>query len=302
MCGASSVSYLYRATSQMVKSAFGDGNRLLILLRWECMATTLTLRAVYLAEALDLDRALSLIEAATVRRLRNRTIYELGEHQFIACYSFGVAVLLGVDRKEEARLLKKIRPALHHPEPKGWVDSHAVTMDPDAPVVGDATFDAIRIRALTPDDLDIICRVLAQSVAITQFDIDVDRMIAKQRNVYHDLRRTGQLRTKPRELLRLIGANHEIIRAIITDLALLNAPARTWDDPRLERFWSVLREHFDLDDRFERLEFKLGHLRESTGELLTVVQARRAEILEVAVIALFVIDLALLFYDIITKH
>ena len=47
-----------------------------------------------------------------------------------------------------------------------------------------------------------------------------------------------------------------------------------------------------MQDRFERLQFKLNYLNESTKQMLGLIQAHRSFLLEVAVVVLFVIDVA----------
>jgi uncharacterized Rmd1/YagE family protein len=257
------------------------------------------LRARYIAEAIDLERAVHRIEPhqpKDIRRLRNRTLYDFGGDRYLVTYSFGVVATVNVPEEERHELAKALRPALTGAEHKGWADEYAIEVDP-ALAEDVVEFDRVRVRSLTPDLVDIACRVLAQSVAITQYDIEVDRMVDQFKQLYGTLRATGRPPSHITDLLKSIGANYDIIRAIIADLALLNAPHQAWDDRELERLWLKLREHFDLDDRFERLEFKLGYLRESSTQLLAAVQARRAEFLEAAIVALFIIDIVLVLYE-----
>ncbi|MFH1098371.1 MAG: RMD1 family protein [Candidatus Uhrbacteria bacterium] len=254
---------------------------------------TIAIRAHYLSESLDLDRVANQFGDIEIRRLRNRIIAPLGSDRYVALYNFGVAVFIGVEASEASGILKQISSALRNPVEKGWVDEYMIEIDPTL-AEDEANFDRVRISALTADRIDVISRVFAQSVAITEFDIAVDRMIGQLKHVYAELRISGRLQTRPRDLLRAVGANEDIIRAIIADLALLNAPQVTLRDQAIERLWRDLREEFELVDRFERLEFKVGYLRGTTSQLLDVVQARRAELLEMAIVALFVIDLVIL--------
>lgn len=262
---------------------------------------TLSLRARYLAEAIDLERAVHRLEShqpKDIRRLRNRTIYDLGDDRFLVTYSFGVVVAVNIIEEQMREFVKALRPALTRTEPKGWTDEYAIEVDPS--LSEDAIeFSRVCVRNLTPDLVDIVCRVLAQSVAITQYDIEVDRMVDQFKRMYEILKATGRPPAHVTELMKSIGANYGIIRAIIADLALLNAPHQAWEDPSLERLWLKLREHFDLDDRFERLEFKLGYLRDSSTQLLAAIQARRAEFLEAAIVALFLVELVIVFLELL---
>lgn len=253
----------------------------------------LQLTAKYLAERCDLDRAKAALGLEEVRRHRNRAIYRIASDRYAVVYAFGVIAFLGTTPEEEHRMVDALAPALVGAIANGWSDTFAVEVNPKLRSE-EVAFDRVRIRRITVDDIDVICRVLAQSVATSEYDITVDQMVGEFQEIFGGLRTSGRLRVRPRALLRSIGAHHEIIRAIISDLALLNAPQLTWKDAKLEALWLELRDHFDLVDRFERLEFKLSFLRESTEQLLEVIQARRAEFLELIIIALFVIDLVVL--------
>lgn len=254
---------------------------------------SMTLKAQYIARSIDLDRAAGKVSAREVRRLRNRTIYEVGDRQYAVIYSFGVLAFLGTTAEQEQRIRKMIRSAWSEPEPKGWHDAYNVEADPTL-AADTVEFHCVRLRELTLDHVDLICRALAQSVALSQFDIGVDRMIERFHPIHEALRMNGRLHAHPRDLLRMVGANHTTLRVIIADLAILHAPQVTWSDPQLERLWLDLLELFDLTERFERLEFKVGYLRETTDQLLGMISARRMELMELAIVIFFIIDIVIL--------
>ena len=252
---------------------------------------SLKIKATYLAKGIDLDKAVAKMSEPPIFRQPNRVLYKLGETQYALLYSFGVIVYLGATPEQEAEFKKTVHSAFNEPERKIWSDEYEVEVDSALPQ--DAVeFERVRVRELTPDRVDIICRIMAQSVAITQFDIQVGGIIKSFGSGYEGLGRSGRLRVSPRDLLRTIGTNDEILRSIIAELALLNVPQITWTDPSIERLWADLRGNFEMQDRFERLQFKLNYLNESTKQMLGLIQAHRSFLLEVAVVVLFVIDVA----------
>jgi uncharacterized Rmd1/YagE family protein len=58
---------------------------------------------------------------------------------------------------------------------------------------------------------------------------------------------------------------------------------------------------FELDDRFKIIEFKVEYLKNTSEMALTMVTDRRMLLLEAAIVLLFVVDLVLLAFEIITK-
>lgn len=254
------------------------------------------LKALYLAKAIDLDRVPQELRSAEVRRLRTRAIYAIGAESYAVCYTFGVIAFLGTTAEEEGRILGTIEPALFDRVDGGWSDTY--TLDIDFSAKEDTIeFDHIRLHDFTVDHVDLICRMVAQSVAITQFDQEVDRIVTEFRRVFEGLRTRGRLRIGTRKLFRVVGASDDILRTIIADLALLHSPRSTWEDAHLERLWSDLRSAFDVDARFERLRFKLEYLRQSTEQLLSILQDRRSTQLELIIIALFVFEIGIVIVE-----
>ncbi|OGG51790.1 hypothetical protein A3D72_04480 [Candidatus Uhrbacteria bacterium RIFCSPHIGHO2_02_FULL_57_19] len=257
---------------------------------------SLKIKATYLAKGIDLDKAVAKMSEPPIFRQPNRVLYKLGETQYALLYSFGVIVYLGATPEQEAEFKKTVHSAFNEPERKIWSDEYEVEVDSALPQ--DAVeFERVRVRELTPDRVDIICRIMAQSVAITQFDIQVDGIIKRFGSVYEGLGRSGRLRVSPRDLLRTIGTNDEILRSIIAELALLNVPQITWTDPSIERLWADLRGNFEMQDRFERLQFKLDYLRSSTEQLFDILQTRRSMRLELFLGLLFIIEVVVVIIE-----
>ncbi|OGL77546.1 hypothetical protein A3F28_02730 [Candidatus Uhrbacteria bacterium RIFCSPHIGHO2_12_FULL_57_11] len=125
----------------------------------------------------------------------------------------------------------------------------------------------------------------------------MDGIIKRFGSVYEGLGRSGRLRVSPRDLLRTIGTNDEILRSIIAELALLNVPQITWTDPSIERLWADLRGNFEMQDRFERLQFKLDYLRSSTEQLFDILQTRRSMRLELFLGLLFIIEVVVVIIE-----
>jgi uncharacterized Rmd1/YagE family protein len=249
------------------------------------------IKAFYLAKSINLDRIPGEMRSAEVRRLRTRAIYAVREGQYVVCYTFGVVAFLGMPADEVGRIRGIIEPAFID-RVDGWSDTYALTVD-FAATEDTIEFDHVRLHDFTVDHVDLVCRMIAQSVAMTQYDQEVDHMIAEFRFVFEGLRSSGRLRVRTRRILRVVGANNDIMRTVIADLALLHSPRSTWEDAHLEKLWRSLRTAFDVDDRFERLRMKLEYLRQSTEQLLSILQDRRATQLELIIIALFVFEIGI---------
>lgn len=74
-------------------------------------------------------------------------------------------------------------------------------------------------------------------------------------------------------------------------------PDILWDHPELERLFERLVDEFELEERSAALDRKLTLIGETTTTLLTLVQARRTYVVELAIVLLILIEVVKSFYE-----
>ena len=168
-------------------------------------------------------------------------------------------------------------------------------VDADAPETVD--FDYIRLKDLSPEKVLLIFMVAAQSVAIGHLERGVDEAMHRFDRVHRGLAERGKLCVGTREILRIIGTAGSTINFIIDKLSLLDKPDITWEEQDAERLYAALRKAFELEDRFGALRFKIDFLRDSSENVLDVLQDRKSALLEWVVIALIAMEIVLFVYQ-----
>ena len=88
-----------------------------------------------------------------------------------------------------------------------------------------------------------------------------------------------------------------ILQQILSRLSLLDKPDITWDSPELETLFGHMRKMYELDDRFRAVEFKLDSIQDNSKALLSILQTRRSERLEIVIVALILIEVVLFVYE-----
>ena len=230
------------------------------------------------------------------RKERNLLVFQSGENQFLCVYAFGVVTVCGVeDRARIGELLKLLAYGEELEEgkdPKTPPEDYAIAVLPDQPE--SVEFDHVRLKQLTLEKFLLLSHVMAQSVAI---DFVVRRIADTQRaleKIHSTLAKHGKLvGTNTRSILKTVGMSGNMVHFMVSRLSLLDKPDITWEDKDAEILFMKLREMFELDDRFEALRFKLDFIKDSSETLIDIISTKRAQVLEIIIIALFLIDIIL---------
>lgn len=108
---------------------------------------------------------------------------------------------------------------------------------------------------------------------------------------------TGRLPGSTRALQRTIGAALSAHSRATTRVQADDEPDISWDHPELERLFERLVDEFELEERSAALDRKLTLTGETTTTLLTLVQARRTYVVELAIVLLILIEVVKSFYE-----
>ena len=255
--------------------------------------------ATYISNGIKLAEVEKKSDYPLLLKKRNSLVFEHAPDQRFFVYSFGAFVFTGTDQKIANKIIRKFNKAFLRPIDKEFTEEYGyeVTAE-DKDVV---EFEAVKMKSINLDKLSLLADILAQSVAIDYFDYLTDEIIYKFDRVNAQLERRGKLLTSGKLLNKTIGAANAILQASITRMALLDKPELVWEEAGLEVFYFGLRKMFELDDRFRIIEFKTQYIRDTSEMSLTMLTNRRMLILETAIVFLFVADLALFVFEILTR-
>ncbi len=143
----------------------------------------------------------------------------------------------------------------------------------------------------------MVADALAKSAALAQQEARIAEALDRMEPAVAGLRLVGRLNVSSRALHRQIG---HALSARSRNLARVEAadkPEVLWDHPELERLHARLADEYELRERGGALERKLALIDDTTQTLLSLIQARRALGLELAVVALVGIEVIFTLYD-----
>ena len=253
------------------------------------MATTsYPIMALYLGKSLNLAEIEKKNDLSLVTRRRNSLLFQPTNDRMAIVFSYGVVVLFNFDPKLSHKYIKQVvkygDDTLETPKS----EEYTVVIDPDQKMA--VEFNNVILNKIDPDKIHIIAEVLAQSVAIEYVEERAMHFVARFEKIHADLEKDGHIHVSDKEVHKIIGAGRNVVQYVITQLSLLDKPDATWEDKEFEQLFVGMRKMFELDDRFQALQFRLNFINDSSAMILEVIQHRRATRLELIVIWLIAIE------------
>jgi uncharacterized Rmd1/YagE family protein len=207
-------------------------------------------------------------------------------------YPFGVVVFQDTGAAGREHALDQLRLARSgQTTTRILSEDFAVREDPAAqPEVVDGL---LVVDRLTPARASVVALTVAQSAAMEYYETLVDQMFGRTSALVTQLRERGTVSMRTRGLHRFIGQAVTTRNEVLSVLHLLDKPDDVWDDPAMDRIYDELRAEFDLVDRYQALELKLKSVQEALELVLDVARDRRLLLLEIAIVALIVLEIVL---------
>lgn len=233
-------------------------------------------------------------------KIENSLVAEVANEKFLFVTSFGVLTFCNFSHDEIKSVLRrlKVKNADHY---------GTALLNQDYPMIVDSSQNGAKIDSnkicyhkFDKSVASIISLVLSQSVGLEKREISLERKMEESKKIY-DTIENFKIRDR-KELMRFAANIAKERFEIINHLYLLDKPDIIWDDPMLESLYNQLSHQLELKNRFEVIEYKLAHLKESIELGTDLVNQKSSEYLEWIIIWLIVIEVLFSVYDLFFKH
>jgi uncharacterized Rmd1/YagE family protein len=148
--------------------------------------------------------------------------------------------------------------------------------------------------------IDIICFVIAKSVALERIEEKVDQVLDEMESFIGLLGR-GKLGIPDKRLARLASTILGFKYRSLSHVMVLDKPDVTWDNLEADRLYLTMANLFELSQRYSEIRHKSETLMDITGVFSSLSHARRAARLELAIIILIIIEIIIYVFEIIWK-
>lgn len=217
-------------------------------------------------------------------------------------YYFGVAVFLNCSADIIIRFLDTLP---HYVDSlKGQVqlpyrEEYRLEIDPDREPAITNDFAVMPVYNLA--FLDIICFVVAKSVALERIEERIDVVFDEVEGLIANLGK-GRLELPDRDMARLASSILSFKYTSIAHIMVLDKPDITWDNQEADRLYLTMASLFELNQRYQEIKHKSETLLDMTDVFTGLSHARRSARLEWIIIVLIAIEIVIYLMQIFRGH
>jgi uncharacterized Rmd1/YagE family protein len=252
---------------------------------------------------------------------KNTVVLELSNQQYVAVYGFGSLVCLNVPPQQAHAWCQAIkRMASTEPVLSGNERSEqfgVLVVPPPPPFVrpsslyGPMLEDEVAATSLLDEvvvtgdycvvpELDInavavMSNIMAQTVALDTYNDTVDHLLARFAALNTAVAKTGQFRAEDKDFLfKTVATNNSIFIDMISKIRIKDRSDTVWNMTKYEKIHYGLKEEFEIDGRFDHIEFKLDLIQQNAKFFLELVQSQKSNSLEWIIVVLILLECGLM--------
>jgi uncharacterized Rmd1/YagE family protein len=222
--------------------------------------------------------------------------FRLGSGGFVALFTYGAAVFIGVPRIEEEAFLQKLGDRI-----EGRLDAPAVVSEIEIGAGGKVSGGFIVVRDLSAPCLVIVADALAKNVALAFEEAEVREVLDVLEPFAGDLAESGRLPRSRRRMLRTVGHALLIHHRLLERVEVEERPEFPSNDDEIERLHERLAEACNLKKRAKGLSRKLGVIEVMTTALTELLDAQREIRLESLIVLLIAVEISVYLYDLFLR-
>jgi uncharacterized Rmd1/YagE family protein len=223
------------------------------------------------------------------------------EREQVYLYYFGGVVFVNCSGEMIGRFfgeLAKVSELFRGVPQVRFRDDYALKFsDGDRPSI---TNDCAVMPSHDPAFVDIICFVIAKSVALERIEERADTVLDEMEGLIAQLG-SGKLNIPDRRLASLASSVLTFKYASIAQIMVLDKPDITWDNPEADRLYLTMANLFELSQRYQEIKHKSETLLDVTTVFTGLSHARRSARLEWIIIVLIFIEILIYVFEIMHK-
>jgi uncharacterized Rmd1/YagE family protein len=224
------------------------------------------------------------------------------DRELVYLYYFGGVVFLNCSPDIVVRFLDNIRQYAEYLSQYPRLPFHEeyrLEIDPRQQLT--VTNDCAIMPGYKQDFIDIICFVIAKSVALERIEERMDSVVDEVEGLIANLGK-GILGLPDRSMARLASSILSFKYTSIAHIMVLDKPDITWDDAEANSLYHTMAELFELNQRYQEIKNKSEILLDVTEVFTTLSHARRSAHLEWIIIVLIAIEIVIYVLELLRRH
>jgi len=216
-------------------------------------------------------------------------------------FRYGVVVFIGLSAEEEADFLERLRVRTFGwitPPEEEWAKIQVAKEGEEPIPVG----GPILVREFSLERLLVVSDALAKSVVLGHDEREVTNVFDTIEPFARELADFGKTSRNRTDLLKLMGNALLVQHRLSGRVAVGEKPDVLWDRPDLERLYARLEDEYELSERAETLNRKLGVIADTASTLADIIDTQRSLRLELIVVILIAFEIVVTFYEIYARR
>lgn len=249
------------------------------------------IEAIQLGESINIKAFTDKFQSKVIAK--DPWVLKWNKNSTLFVFRYGAAVLWNFSEKNKAEVLDKLSEYVKNPlknppvETLKWKKS---------------TRMRVRDNTIQSWELDIpskqlIAVSLARTVVLELMEQKVDNLFLNFSSILTRFRVSGHFAFGGKKLLKLAGSAMSINHQTVSQLAMLDKPDFTWDDPDLDALYLELEEEYELASRLTILSKKLETLRQDSEFIMNILESKHSNFLELIIVILFILDIVLILFE-----
>lgn len=247
-------------------------------------------RAVHVGERLDVKG----IEPRLSPQLP--VMIEVGSSGLAVLVRAGAVVVFNVDPIQQERFIADLGARVHGRVERQETE-RAVIRAGDADSVEP---EAIVLRELTIERLQVIAEILGKSVVLARYELDIAQVFTSIEPMALQMKtQPARLPWKQRDLVRTIGEAMLVEHQLVDRAELLEKPDLLWENAELDRLYTRLEDEYELRERYLTLDTKIGVVSRAAQTMLDLSQTKRSLHVEWYIVFLILFEIVLAIFEMI---
>ena len=272
--------------------------------------------AIHIAQTIDLYPLINTVFARNTLKKKmfgkNSVVVQMAPvmpndpPRYIAVFRFGSIVCFNMSPKEVSAFRHEIKKDASEHALQGFerkenfgvlVRDNTIYCDQDEEPFA-VTGDYCVVPELDMNGVAVISNIMAQTVALDTYNDTVDDLLANFAAINASVTKTGSFTATDKNFFfKTVAQNNGIFIDMISKIRIKDRSDTAWNLTKYETIHYSMKEEFELDDRFEHIEFKLNLIQQNAMFFMEVLQSQKSNSLEWIIVVLIGVECCLMCVD-----
>ncbi len=249
--------------------------------------------ALKLQELKQVEELKERLNIKKIFKVENWYCWEVDGKKYIFVFEKGSIVLVWFENKDYEDLFKRMGTVL-------VLERYLIEINPSQDKFFNVKDGKVVFSKFSLDAVEVLALVLSMSVSLEYFEDKVDIILEKV-NFHKEFLKKAKIKFKSHHMLKLWAEVLEIKKSILNHLYIVDKPDIVWDNPLLEGLYERLVYLYDIEERFEALEYKIDFVNEVVSFVQEWLSSRKDHFLERIIILLIAFEIVVYLIELFFK-